>query len=122
MSLEAELRAALSPGAVLTGPEIPERARSDASGAGQSLPALLLRPSNTQEVATALRICARHDQAVVPQGGMSGLAGGACPGPTDAALSLERLDAIAEIDAEVPCMTLGAGCILQNAQDAACQP
>ncbi|MBI1218108.1 MAG: FAD-binding protein [Rhodobacteraceae bacterium] len=119
MTLTEELRAALSPGAVLTGPDIPEGARSDASGVGRSLPLLLLRPSSTAEVSAALRICARHGQTVVPQGGMTGLAGGACPAATDVALSLERLDVIAEIDAEASCITLGAGCILQTAQEAA---
>jgi FAD/FMN-containing dehydrogenase len=119
VSLIDELRAALSPGGVLTGADIPSATRSDASGTGTALPRALLRPATTTEVAAALAICTRHRQSVVPQGGLSGLAGGACPRAEDVALSLHRLAAIEEIDAEASTITLGAGCVLQTVQEAA---
>ena len=119
MSLFDDLRAALSPGAVLTGAEVPAAARSDASDTGTALPRALLRPASTAEVSAALAICTRYGQSVVPQGGRSGLAGGACPRAEDVALSLDRLAAIDEIDAEACTITLGAGCVLQTAQEAA---
>lgn len=119
MTLIDDLRAALSPGAVLTGADVPAASRSDASGTGRDLPRALLRPANTAEVSAALAICARHGQSVVPQGGLSGLAGGACPRAGDVALSLARLTAIEEIDVEASTITLGGGCILQTAQEAA---
>ncbi|MEY9536694.1 FAD/FMN-containing dehydrogenase [Sinorhizobium fredii] len=62
--------------AVLTGDRISERYRSDASLAGRSLPKAVVRPASVAEVATALKICNEHRQSVVPQGGMTGLAGG----------------------------------------------
>ena len=119
MSLIADLKAALDPGAVLAGDEVPDRARSDASESGRHLPLALLRPASTEAVSKALAICWRHKQPVVPQGGMTGLAGGANPGPGDVALSLDRLAGVEEIDAETSCMTVRAGTVLQVAQEAA---
>lgn len=119
MTLIAELTAALGPGAVLSGADVPDRSRSDASETGQNRPILLLRPTTTAEVSAALAICAQHHQNVVPQGGMTGLSGGANPGPGDVALSLDRLTGIEEIDAEAASITLRAGTVLQVAQEAA---
>lgn len=119
MSLVADLTAALGPGAVLSGAEVPDRAMSDASETGRHRPVLLLRPASTAEVSAALAICHRHGQSVVPQGGMTGLAGGANPGKGDVALCLDRLAGIEEIDPDSATMTLRAGTVLQVAQEAA---
>jgi FAD/FMN-containing dehydrogenase len=118
VNLVEELTAALSPGGVLTGTDVPAATRGDASGTGTALPRALLRPASAAEVSAALAICARHGQSVVPQGGLSGLAGGACPRAQDVALSLARLNVIEEIDSEALTITLGAGCILQTVQEA----
>ena len=40
---------------------------------------ILLQPRTTEEVATAVAICARHGVAVVTQGGGTGLVGGQIP-------------------------------------------
>jgi FAD/FMN-containing dehydrogenase len=119
MSLIAELTAALGPGAVLSGDDVPDRAMSDASETGQHRPMVLLRPATTDEVSAALAICWRHKQSVVPQGGMTGLSGGANPSPGDVALSLDRLAGIEEIDVEAGTISLRAGTVLQVAQQAA---
>lgn len=119
MTLEADLRAALSPGAVLAGAEVPAAAASDASRSGSALPRLLIRPRDTAEAARALALCAAAGQGVVPQGGMTGLAGGACPRACDVAISTARMTAVEAIDPEGLTITLGAGCILARAQDAA---
>jgi FAD/FMN-containing dehydrogenase len=119
MSLLADLTAALGPGAVLSGAEVPARAMSDASETGRHLPSILLRPTTTAEVSAALAICARHNQSVVPQGGMTGLAGGANPAKGEIALSLDLLSGVEDIDPEAACITLRAGTVLQVAQEAA---
>ncbi|MCB2094209.1 MAG: FAD-binding oxidoreductase [Rhodobacteraceae bacterium] len=119
MSLIADLTARLGPGAVLSGAEVPARAVSDASETGRHRPVALLRPSSTDEVSAALAICHRHAQPVVPQGGMTGLAGGANPGEGEVALCLDRLSGIEEIDPDGATMTLRAGTVLQVAQEAA---
>jgi len=53
-------------------------------------PRALIRPRSTAEVSTALRLCHAAGQSVVPQGGLTGLAGGATPRHGDIVLSLER--------------------------------
>ena len=105
--------------AVLTGDRIAEHHRSDASLTGRILPLAVVRPASVGGVADALRICNAHRQSVVPQGGLTGLAGGANPGAGDVAVSLERLTGIEEIDAAAGTMTVLAGTPLEVAQDVA---
>jgi FAD/FMN-containing dehydrogenase len=114
-----DLKRALGDDAVLTGGDIGDRHRSDASQTGRFLPQAVLRPASIEAVATALRICNAHKQSVVPQGGMTGLAGGAGPAAADFALSLERLTGIEEIDVAAQTMTVKAGTPLEVAQKAA---
>ncbi|MBK1869193.1 FAD-binding oxidoreductase [Aestuariivirga sp. YIM B02566] len=114
-----ELRRALGDDAVLTGGDIGDRTRSDASQTGRHLPKAVLRPATVDAVATALRVCNAHRQSVVPQGGLTGLAGGASPQAGDFALSLERLTGIEEIDEAAQTMTVKAGTPLEVAQKAA---
>jgi FAD/FMN-containing dehydrogenase len=78
-----------------------------------------LLPRTTEQVAAALRICNDANQPVVPQGGMTGLAGGAVPRATDIALSLERMRGIEEIDAAAATISVWAGTPLQEIQQAA---
>jgi FAD/FMN-containing dehydrogenase len=119
MDLIAELTGALGDGAVLVGSAVGTHCRSDASGSGLAQPRALLRPNTIEAVSDALAICHKHGVTLVPQGGMTGLAGGANPRPGDIALSLDRLNRIEQIDPESSTITLQAGCILQRAQEAA---
>ena len=66
-----------------------------------------------------LEICHRHGQPVVPQGGMTGLAGGANCRPGDVALSLARFQGVEEIDPVAGAMVVRAGTVLEMAQNAA---
>lgn len=119
MTIIDELKHALGDDAVLTGGDIDDRYRSDASQTGRNLPKAVLRPVNVEAVAAALSICNAHGQSVVPQGGLTGLAGGANSTGADFALSLERLTGIEEIDAAAQTMTVKAGTPLEVAQKAA---
>ncbi|TCN31487.1 FAD-binding oxidoreductase [Sinorhizobium americanum] len=105
--------------AVLTGDRIGDRYRSDASLTGRSLPMAVVRPASAPEIAIALKICNEHRQSVVPQGGMTGLAGGANPKTEDIVISLERMSGIEEIDSAGATMTVLAGTPLEMAQRAA---
>ena len=113
------LLAALGPSAVLWGADIPERNHNDYSGLQASPPLAVVRPADTAGVATALRICHAHGVPVVPQGGMTGLCGGARAAPGQVALSLERLVGIEELDAAAATMTVLAGTPLEAIQQAA---
>ncbi len=83
------------------------------------LPNVILKPSSTDEVAAILRVCSAAGQALVPLGGKTGLASGHFQTDGELGLSLERMQAIEEIDTENRTMTVQAGCILQNAAEAA---
>ena len=104
---------------VTLGDEIPERARHDWSGQEPVRPLALIRPRSTEEVSATLKLCSEGGIGVVPQGGLTGLAGGAHPSEGCVALSLERLNRIEEIDPAMATMTAGAGVVLQTAQAAA---
>ncbi|WP_423197499.1 MULTISPECIES: FAD-binding oxidoreductase [unclassified Cupriavidus] len=85
----------------------------------------VLRPGNTQEVAEVVRACHAHHLAIVPQGGNTGLCGGATPAPGDAAaqgvvvLSLLRMNRIRQIDPLNNTITADAGVVLHQLQDTA---
>lgn len=115
----AALREALGDRAVLAGADIPERNRQDWSTLSAVLPLAVVRPSDPAGVAAAMRIAATHGVPVVPQGGLTGLAGGARPIDGAIALSLERLTGIEEIDRDSSTMTVRAGTTLETIQKAA---
>ncbi|MFD1327246.1 FAD-binding oxidoreductase [Mycoplana ramosa] len=119
MTIIEELKRALGPEAVLTGSEIGERYVSDASLTGRVAPMAVIRPRSVDAVSAALSICNAHGQPVIPQGGMTGLAGGANPRGGEVAISLEQLAGVEEIDPAAATITLKAGTILETAQAAA---
>ena len=85
----------------------------------------VLRPGSTEEVAAVMHACHAHKLAVVPQGGNTGLCGGATPHAGDAAargvvvLSLQRMNRIRQVDPLNNTITVEAGVILQQLQDVA---
>ncbi len=82
-------------------------------------PDVVVKPSSTEEVSAVLKLCAAVGQPLVPLGGKTGLANGHCKTGDEIGLSMERMNAIEEIDTENRTMTLQAGCILQVAAEAA---
>src|SRR6187455_1899910 len=82
-------------------------------------PLALVRPRTTREVSDVLRACHASRTTVVPQGGLTGLVGGATPIADCVLLSLERMAGIEEIDDAAATMTVLAGTPLQLVQEAA---
>jgi FAD/FMN-containing dehydrogenase len=82
---------------------------------------LVARPRDTAQVAEVVAFCARNGLKLVPQGGHTGLCGGAMPhaGAGEIVLSLGRLNRVRAIDPDGFTMTLEAGCVLAAAQQAA---
>lgn len=113
------LRVALGEDAVATGEAIPARQLSDWSGVPPVVPLALLRPRSTEQVSAALKLCTQHRVPVVPQGGMTGLAGAAQPLAHGVALSLDRMQAIEQVDAATRTLTVQAGATVQSIQEAA---
>lgn len=114
----AELQAALGD-AVIVGEAIDPRHFSDWTRHAACRPLALVRPATTEQVAETLAICQQHRQPVVPQGGMTGLAGGAVPSADSIALSLERLSGVESLDAAAGTLTAMAGTTLETIQQAA---
>ncbi|WP_205763643.1 FAD-binding oxidoreductase, partial [Acidovorax sp. SRB_24] len=83
----------------------------------------VVRPGNVQEVAAVVRACAAAGAPIVPQGGNTGLSVGSTPDGSgrEVVLSLTRLNAVRAVDPDNLTMTVEAGCILQNVQEAARQ-
>jgi len=81
----------------------------------------ILAPSSTEEVAEIVRLAAEHRVPLVPQGGNTGMVGGATP-PEDGSalvLSLRRMNRIPSIDSENRIAIAEAGVILATLHDAA---
>jgi FAD/FMN-containing dehydrogenase len=114
----AALRAAFGD-AVLAGREIPARNLSDWSSCGPSRPLAVVRPTDATGVAAAVKIANAHRVPIVPQGGLTGLCGGARADEHSIALSLERLTGIEEIDSSSATMIVRAGTPLEAVQRAA---
>lgn len=83
------------------------------------LPDVIVKPETTEQISDILRICSAVGQAVVPVGGKTGLVAGHVATGAEIGLSLERMNAIEEIDGVNRTMTVQAGCILQLAAEAA---
>lgn len=115
----AELAAAFPGSALLIGDDLPARNFHDTSYLPDVAPLAVVRPGSPEEVSKAVKICARHGVPMVPQGGLTGLAGGGHPIEGAVAISLERLGGIEEIDPAAATMTVRAGTPLEVIQRAA---
>jgi FAD/FMN-containing dehydrogenase len=111
-----ELRSVLSPGGVIEGADVADLAKGPWTRLG--VPSAILRPRSTEEVSQILKAAHRAGAAVVPWGGRTGLVDGAYAQGA-IALSLERMNAIEEIDPVAATMRVQAGCVLQTACEAA---
>jgi FAD/FMN-containing dehydrogenase len=76
-------------------------------------------PGTTDEVAAVVRACAEAGVAIVPQGGNTGLCGGATPTGGEVVIVLTRLNRIRAVDADNNSITVEAGCTLHAVQEAA---
>lgn len=81
----------------------------------------VVQPDTTEDVAAIMRLCHSHGVPVVPQGGNTGLSGGATPDTSKRAvvLSLMRLKRIRSIDIENNSLVAEAGVILEEIHMAA---
>ena len=90
-------------------------------GSAPALPAVVARPKTTQDVSRLLAVAHEYSLPVTPQGGRSGVVGGAVPATGGVALDLTAMDAIISIDEVSLTVTVEAGCFgpdLENALNA----
>jgi FAD/FMN-containing dehydrogenase len=83
----------------------------------------IVRPASTEEVSKVVKLCAAEKVAIVPQGGNTGMSGGATPqgDGREIVLSLTRMNRILEVDTVGYSMTVEAGVILKTIQEKAAE-
>ncbi|MFB6396427.1 FAD-binding oxidoreductase [Polymorphospora lycopeni] len=97
--LLSDLRAVLPDRAVVTDPDLlVSYQRDEADLCAYGLPAVVVRPRTTAEVAAVVRVAATHGVPVVPQGARTGLAGAANAVDGCVVLSTTAMTEIREID------------------------
>ena len=81
----------------------------------------LASPASTDEVSRFVKLCSAYGVPIVPQGGNSGMSGGATPddGGESVILSLRRMNTIRELDVAAQQVTCDAGVVLQTLHEAA---
>jgi len=118
-ALIEQLKAIVGPAGFREGDDIATKNYQDVMGARAIVPALLLRPSDTQQVSAILKACHALGQSIAPQGGMTGLVSAAAPLQGEISLSFERMKEILEVDRFSSTMTVEAGGELQTIQEQA---
>lgn len=83
----------------------------------------VVRAANTREIADVVSLCASAGVPIVPQGGNTGMCGGAVPDESGTAivLALGRMNRVLSLDARNDTVAVEAGCILQHVQQAAAE-
>ncbi|MCB9957370.1 MAG: FAD-binding oxidoreductase [Rhodospirillaceae bacterium] len=81
----------------------------------------MVRPATVDEVSAVVAACADAGVSMVPQGGNTGLVGGSVPDETglQVLVNLGRLNRVRELDRANYTITVEAGCILADIQQAA---
>ena len=114
-----EFESALPADTVFSGDAIEPKYCHDWSGLAPVKPLAVLRPRSSQDIATAMQLCNRLGAGLVPQGGRTGLAGGAHPVEGCLVLAMDRMSGVEEIDVVMGTMTVLAGTPLAEVQAAA---
>ena len=79
----------------------------------------LILPKSTEDVSKALKICNSYNQPVNIHGGLTNLVGATETTEDEVVISLEKMNAIEEVDDKSRTMTVQAGVILEDVQNAA---
>ena len=121
-SVEAALRnirAAVGPKGVIDAAAAMEPFLTEQRGHFRSAARLVVRPASTAEVAEVVRIAAAARLPIVPQGGNTGLCGGAVADDGAILINLGRMNRVRAIDPVDHTITVEAGCILAEIQKTA---
>ncbi|RXT42151.1 FAD-binding oxidoreductase [Bradyrhizobium betae] len=81
----------------------------------------VVKPGSTAEVASVVKFCAARRLAIVPQGGNTGMCGAATPDDRagNVVIRLDRMRAVRDVSPLANTITVEAGCILAEVQNAA---
>ncbi|MDY6941827.1 MAG: FAD-binding oxidoreductase [Pseudomonadota bacterium] len=115
----AKLRKTVGPKGWLDSPDAMRPYLEERRGLFESQAAAVVCPANTDEVAAVVKICHQSGIGIVPQGGNTGLCGGAVAADRQILLNLRRMDRIRAVDTANDTITVEAGCLLAEVQRAA---
>lgn len=115
------LASLLGPKGLLTDPADLEPHLKEWRGLYRGTATVVAKPTSTAEVAEVLKLCCDAGVPVVPQGGNTGLVGGAVAPEGSVILALGRMNKIRAVDAVAHTMTVEAGCILADIQRVAAE-
>ena len=115
-ALLSRLRGMLDDRGIITDRADAEPYLAERRGRFRGESSIVVRPRDTSEVQAVVRACLSEKTALVPQGGNTGLCGGAVANADQVIVSLERLKQVRDLDAANNTMTVEAGCVLADLQ------
>ena len=120
-ALIERLRETVGPGGWTSDPQELQPHLTEWRGVYEGRALIMVKPRTTDEVVAIVRTCADNNTAIVPQGGNTGMCGGAVPDASgeQVILNLSRMNRVLDVDADNFSMTVEAGCLLATAQEAA---
>jgi FAD/FMN-containing dehydrogenase len=114
-----ELSAVLTPEQVAIDPASLETYGQDWTRFTAPAPTAIVFPRDTADVVSVVECARRCRFALVPSGGRTGLSGGACAANGEVVVSMDKVNAISAVNLTDRTLTVGAGAITQNVQQAA---
>ena len=115
-ALLSRLRGILDDRGIITDQAQAEPYLEERRGRFRSESGVIVRPRDATELQTVVRACLSEKTSLVPQGGNTGLCGGAVAESDQVILSLERLNQVRNLDPANNTITVEAGCILADLQ------
>jgi len=114
-----ELSAVLTPEQVAIDPASLETYGQDWTRFTPPAPTAIVFPRDTADVVAVVECARRYQFALVPSGGRTGLSGGACAANGEVVVSMNKMNTISAVNLTDRTVTVGAGAITQNVQQAA---
>ena len=114
-----ELSAVLTPEQVAVDPASLEIYGQDWTRFTPPAPTAIVFPRDTADVVAVVECARRCQFALVPSGGRTGLSGGACAANGEVVVSMDKMNSISPVNLTDRTVTVGAGAITQNVQQAA---
>ena len=117
--IQQELAAIAGESHVLTTDELTASYLKERRGRFDSETMCVVLPASVEEVSAIVRLCRKRNQPIVPQGGNTGVCGGAVSNAESVIVNLQRLNRIRSVDQTGYTMEVESGCILADLQFAA---
>jgi FAD/FMN-containing dehydrogenase len=115
----SRLHEILGPKGVIVDPALLEPHLVEWRGLYRGTARVVVKPANTDEVAAVVKLCCETRTPIVPQGGNTGLVGGAVADEKAIILSLARMNKVRALDKSAYTLTVEAGVVLADVQKVA---